>query len=102
MRIQNIANKIESVGGACQVDTRPREDNRHVVRLVGKIGQYDIEAVDYGSPSPLASDADVSVIAFKPENDESDPMTDYNAWMFIRTIGSLEQLLPRRAPRATA
>lgn len=96
MRIQNIANKIESLGGTCNIDTRPREDNRHIVRLIGKLGRYDIEAIDYGSPSSVSTDADVSAIAFKREGDESDPMADYSAWMFLRTIGSLEQLAKQR------
>ncbi|MFC8080352.1 hypothetical protein ACFUN8_33030 [Streptomyces sp. NPDC057307] len=97
MRIQNIANKIEALGGTCQIDAHPREDSRHIVRLIGKLGRYDIEAIDYGAPSPLATDADVSAIAFKQEHDESDPMTDYFAWMFLRTIGSLEMLAPKNA-----
>ncbi|WP_307132800.1 hypothetical protein [Streptomyces aurantiacus] len=65
------------------------------MKLTGKLGRFDIEAVDYGSPSALSTDADVSVIAFKREGDESDPMADYSAWMFLRTIGSLEQLAPK-------
>ncbi|KUO18407.1 hypothetical protein [Streptomyces dysideae] len=97
MRIQNIANKIEALGGTCQIDAHPRDDNRHIVRLTGKLGRYDIEAIDYGAPSPLSTDADVSAIAFKHQHDESDPMTDYSAWMFLRTIGSLGMLAPKRA-----
>ncbi len=102
MRIQNIANKIEALGGTCQIDAHPREDSRHIVRLIGKLGRYDIEAIDYGAPSPLSIDADVSAIAFKRQNEEVDPLTGNGAWMFVRTIGSLEMLAPKHVKEVAA
>ncbi|MFG2377610.1 hypothetical protein ACGFY9_39895 [Streptomyces sp. NPDC048504] len=92
MRIQNVANKIEALGGKCQIGTSPREDNRHVVRLIGKLGRYDIEAVDYNSPSSMAADADVSVIMYRREDESAE-----SPWLFHRTIGSLEQLVSKNA-----
>jgi hypothetical protein len=91
MRIQNIANKVEGLGGKCQIGTSPRKDNRHVVQLVGKLGRYDIEAVDYNSPSSMATDADVSVILYRRDDEKPD-----DPWQFHRTIGSLEELVPKR------
>jgi len=92
MRIQNIANKIEGLGGKCHIGAFPRKDNRHVVRLIGKLGRYDIEAVDHNSPSSMAADADVSVIMYRREDEETD-----SSWLFHRTIGSLEQLVSKNA-----
>lgn len=97
MRIQNIANKIEALGGKCQIGTSPRADNRHVVQLIGKLGRYDIEAVDYNSPSSMAADADVSVILYKREDDRPE-----DPWQFHRTIGSLEQLVSKHATSGDA
>ncbi|WP_435212624.1 hypothetical protein [Streptomyces sp. bgisy034] len=90
MRIQNIANKIESLGGTCRLSAHLRKDNRHIVRLTGELGRYNVEAVDYNSPSSLATDADVSVVLYKREDDKDE-------WLFLRTIGSLEQLAPKHA-----
>lgn len=97
MRIQKIANKIEELGGTRRIEATHRaDDSRYIVKLTGKLGRYEIEAVDYGSRSPLSTDADVSVVAYKREDDAPDSETGLTAWLFVRTIRELDQLAPKR------
>lgn len=87
MRIQNIADKINGLGGQCGINSHPREDNRHVVAVRGRLGVYEVEAVDYVSPSALSTDADTSSISVRRDGDSS--------WVVYRTINALDQLAPK-------
>ncbi|WP_405970890.1 hypothetical protein OG496_12360 [Streptomyces sp. NBC_00988] len=87
MRIQNIADKINGLGGTCGISSRSREDNRYVVAVTGKLGVYQLEAIDYVSPSPLSTDADTSSISVRRDGDAS--------WVVHRTINALDQLAPK-------
>ena len=89
MRIQNIANKIKELGGTYDTATYLRKDNRHIVELTGKLGVYEIEAIDFVAVSALFTDADTSSISVRREGDTS--------WVVHRTINALDQLAPRGA-----
>ena len=88
MRIQNIANKVKELGGTCVIDANRRsDDSRYIVGLTGTLGVHQLEAIDYASPSGLATDADVSAISVKREGDTS--------YVVLRTINTLDQLAPK-------
>lgn len=87
MRIQNIANKIKALGGTYDTVTHLRKDNRYVLELRGKLGVYEVEAIDFVSPSALFTDADTSSISVRRDGDVS--------WVVHRTINALDQLAPK-------
>ncbi|GAA3894342.1 hypothetical protein GCM10023084_53950 [Streptomyces lacrimifluminis] len=82
MRIQNIANRIEALGGACVIDMRRHADGQYIVKLSGKLGEYNVEATNYKSPSESPAEAETSGIAIKPQAGIS--------WTYYRAIEALD------------
>ncbi|MCX4699007.1 hypothetical protein [Streptomyces sp. NBC_01373] len=94
MRIQNIANRIEELDGACDIRKHRRNDGRYVVKLTGKIGHFDIEAIDINSPSRLSMMADAAYISVKREDEE--PSVTVNPWKIHRTINAMAHAVTKK------
>ncbi|GAA3894321.1 hypothetical protein GCM10023084_53930 [Streptomyces lacrimifluminis] len=97
MRIRNIANRIEELGGTCDIKTHRRKDARYVVKLTGKVGQFDIEATDYNAPSRLSTVADAAYISVKREDEQ--PSQTVNPWKIHRTISAMAHAVTKKAAR---
>ncbi|MDN3263301.1 hypothetical protein QWJ26_26525 [Streptomyces sp. CSDS2] len=95
MRIRNIANRIEELNGTCDIKKHRRNDGRYVVKLTGKVGSFDIEAIDINSPSALSTVADAAYISVKREDEE--PSATVNPWKIHRTINAMAHAVTKKA-----
>lgn len=114
MKVTSIRNKLNKLGVKTQINVRPMkslnsdEVRGYVVTLTATDGHNDVSVNAHVMKDDIPFNslyiaegalkvATTDNIAVKRSNDESDPMTDYCAYTFFRSVKSLEYVFGKVA-----